>query len=59
MFIVWLIIYRISRDIEQFLLTYEPELETRADETVDEHKTSVHQAISFEKMALSSLLVWM
>lgn len=45
---------RISRDIEQFLLTYEPELETRADETVleneetvDEHKTSVHQAISF------------
>ncbi|MFM0582944.1 SNF2-related protein [Streptococcus suis] len=47
---------RISRDIEQFLLTYEPELETRADETVleneetvDEHKTSVHQAISFRE----------
>ncbi|MBO4131173.1 hypothetical protein J5573_05075 [Streptococcus suis] len=40
---------RISRDIEQFLLTYEPELETRADETVDEHKTSVQQAISFRE----------
>lgn len=47
---------RISRDIEQFLLTYEPELETRADETVlqneetgDEHKASVHQAISFRE----------
>ncbi|HFZ7346189.1 TPA: hypothetical protein ACGL3W_001391, partial [Streptococcus agalactiae] len=47
---------RISRDIEQFLLTYEPELETRAEETVleneetvDEHKTSVHQAISFRE----------
>lgn len=47
---------RISRDIEQFLLTYEPELETRADETVleneetvDEHKTSVYQAISFRE----------
>lgn len=47
---------RISRDIEQFLLTYEPELETRLDETVqeneetvDEHKTSVHQAISFRE----------
>lgn len=47
---------RISRDIEQFLLTYEPELETRADETIleneetiDEHKTSVHQAISFRE----------
>ncbi|MBS7925390.1 DEAD/DEAH box helicase family protein, partial [Streptococcus suis] len=47
---------RISRDIEQFLLTYEPELETRVDETVqeqeetvDEHKTSVHQAISFRE----------
>lgn len=47
---------RISRDIEQFLLTYEPDLETRADETileneetVDEHKTSVHQAISFRE----------
>ncbi len=47
---------RISRDIEQFLLTYEPELETRADETVleneetvDEHKTSVHQVISFRE----------
>ncbi|HEM6290756.1 TPA: N-6 DNA methylase, partial [Streptococcus suis] len=39
----------ISRDIEQFLLTYEPELETRADETVDEHKTSVQQAISFRE----------
>ncbi|WP_105157309.1 SNF2-related protein [Streptococcus suis] len=47
---------RISRDIEQFLLTYEPELETGVDETVleneetvDEHKTSVHQAISFRE----------
>ena len=47
---------RISRDIEQFLLTYEPELETRLDETVreneetvDEHKTSVHQVISFRE----------
>jgi hypothetical protein len=47
---------RISRDIEQFLLTYEPELETRLDETVreneetgDGHKTSVHQAISFRE----------
>ncbi|HFR3435305.1 TPA: SNF2-related protein, partial [Streptococcus suis] len=47
---------RISRDIEQFLLTYEPELETRVEETVqekeetvDEHKTSVHQAISFRE----------
>lgn len=47
---------RISRDIEQFLLTYEPELETRVDETVqekeetvDEYKTSVHQAISFRE----------
>lgn len=47
---------RISRDIEQFLLTYEPELETRLDETVqeneetgDEHKTSVNQAISFRE----------
>ncbi|NQN88356.1 N-6 DNA methylase, partial [Streptococcus suis] len=47
---------RISRDIEQFLLTYEPGLETRADETVleneetvDEHKTSVHQAIFFRE----------
>jgi len=47
---------RISRDIEQFLLTYEPELETRVDETVqeneetvDDHKTSVHQAISFRE----------
>ncbi|CIY44787.1 SNF2 family protein [Streptococcus pneumoniae] len=47
---------RISRDIEQFLLTYEPELETRAnetvlenEETVDEHKISVHQAISFRE----------
>ncbi|HEM3174030.1 TPA: N-6 DNA methylase [Streptococcus suis] len=47
---------RISRDIEQFLLTYEPELETRADETVleneetgDEYKASVHQAISFRE----------
>ncbi|NQN91317.1 DEAD/DEAH box helicase family protein [Streptococcus suis] len=47
---------RISRDIEQFLLTYEPELETRADETVleneetgDEHKASIHQAISFRE----------
>lgn len=47
---------RISRDIEQFLLTYEPELETRVDETVqeneetvDEHKTSVHQAIAFRE----------
>ncbi|HFI0065977.1 TPA: hypothetical protein ACGORS_002239, partial [Streptococcus suis] len=47
---------RISRDIEQFLLTYEPELETGVDETVqdkeetvDEHKTSVHQAVSFRE----------
>ncbi|HEM6163160.1 TPA: DEAD/DEAH box helicase family protein [Streptococcus suis] len=47
---------RISRDIEQFLLTYEPDLETRADETIleneetgDEHKASVHQAISFRE----------
>ncbi|HGA1560062.1 TPA: SNF2-related protein, partial [Streptococcus suis] len=47
---------RISRDIEQFLLTYEPELETRADETileneetVDEHKVSSNQAISFRE----------
>ncbi|MFH0403089.1 SNF2-related protein [Streptococcus sp. A23] len=47
---------RISRDIEQFLLTYEPELETRADETVleneetvDEHKESSNQAISFRE----------
>ncbi|HEM3894338.1 TPA: DEAD/DEAH box helicase family protein, partial [Streptococcus suis] len=47
---------RISRDIEQFLLTYEPELETGVDETVleneetvDEHKTSVHQGISFRE----------
>ncbi|MGT2922298.1 SNF2-related protein [Streptococcus canis] len=47
---------RISRDIEQFLLTYQPELETRVDETfqeneetVDEHETSVHQAISFRE----------
>lgn len=47
---------RISRDIEQFLLTYEPELETRVEETVqekeetvDEHKISVHQAISFRE----------
>ena len=47
---------RISRDIEQFLLTYEPELETRLAETVqeneetgDEHKTSVNQAISFRE----------
>ncbi|HEL2344245.1 TPA: SNF2-related protein [Streptococcus suis] len=47
---------RISRDIEQFLLTYESELETGVDETVleneatvDEHKTSVHQAISFRE----------
>ncbi|WP_424554870.1 SNF2-related protein [Streptococcus agalactiae] len=47
---------RISRDIEQFLLTYEPELETRVEETaqeneetVDEHKKSVHQAISFRE----------
>lgn len=47
---------RISRDIEQFLLTYEPELETRADETVleneetvDEHKASSNQAISFRE----------
>ncbi|AER15075.1 DEAD/DEAH box helicase family protein [Streptococcus suis] len=46
---------RISRDIEQFLLTYEPELETRVDETVqeneetgDEHKVS-NQAISFRE----------
>ena len=56
---------RIGRDIEQFLLTYEPELETRADETVleneetvDEHKTSVHQAISFREegsMVIASL----
>ncbi|HFR3474072.1 TPA: N-6 DNA methylase, partial [Streptococcus suis] len=45
-----------SRDIEQFLLTYEPDLETRADETIleneetgDEHKASVHQAISFRE----------
>ncbi|HFU4122096.1 TPA: hypothetical protein ACGO7X_002352, partial [Streptococcus suis] len=41
---------------EQFLLTYEPELETKVDETVleneetgDEHKASVHQAISFRE----------
>lgn len=47
---------RISRDIEQFLFTYEPELETRLDETVqdkeetvDVYKTSVHQAISFRE----------
>ncbi|HFI0381626.1 TPA: hypothetical protein ACGOW8_002302, partial [Streptococcus suis] len=47
---------RISRDIEQFLLTYEPELETRADKTVleneetgDEHKVSSNQAISFRE----------
>ncbi|HEM2636098.1 TPA: hypothetical protein U0495_002046, partial [Streptococcus suis] len=47
---------RISRDIEQFLLTYEPELETRVDETVleneetvDEHKVSSNQAISFRE----------
>ncbi len=47
---------RISRDIEQFLLTYEPELETRAEETVleneetvDEHKVSSNQAISFRE----------
>ncbi|WP_458543458.1 hypothetical protein, partial [Streptococcus suis] len=47
---------RISRDIEQFLLTYEPELEIKVDETVleneetgDEHKASVHQAISFRE----------
>ncbi|EPU20957.1 hypothetical protein SAG0135_09715 [Streptococcus agalactiae LMG 14609] len=47
---------RISRDIEQFLLTYEPELETRVDETVqeneetvDEHKASSNQAISFRE----------
>ncbi|CTN86715.1 putative conjugative element protein [Streptococcus pneumoniae] len=47
---------RISRDIEQFLLTYEPEFETRLDETVqdkeetvDVYKTSVHQAISFRE----------
>ena len=47
---------RISRDIEQFLLTYEPELETRVEETVqekeetvDKHKISVHQAISFRE----------
>lgn len=47
---------RISRDIEQFLLTYESELETGVDKTVleneatvDEHKTSVHQAISFRE----------
>lgn len=47
---------RISRDIEQFLLTYEPELETRADETVleneetvDEYKVSSNQAISFRE----------
>ncbi len=47
---------RISRDIEHFLLTYEPELETRADETVleneetvDEHKVSSNQAISFRE----------
>ncbi|MHC3766385.1 P-loop NTPase family protein, partial [Streptococcus suis] len=47
---------RISRDIEQFLLTYEPELETRAYETVleneetgDEHEASSNQAISFRE----------
>ncbi|MEC4577038.1 SNF2-related protein [Streptococcus dysgalactiae] len=47
---------RISRDIEQFLLTYEPELETRVDETVqekeeigNEHKASSNQAISFRE----------
>lgn len=47
---------RISQDIEQFLLTYEPELETRVEETVqekeetvDKHKISVHQAISFRE----------
>lgn len=47
---------RISRDIEQFLLTYEPELETRLEETVqekektgDEHKVSSNQAISFRE----------
>ncbi|HEM6346274.1 TPA: N-6 DNA methylase [Streptococcus suis] len=47
---------RISRDIEQFLLTYEPELETRADGTVleneetgDEHKVKSNQAISFRE----------
>lgn len=47
---------RISRDIEQFLLTYEPELETGVDETVleneetvDEHKASSNQAISFRE----------
>ena len=47
---------RISRDIEQFLLTYEPELETRVDETVQEneetvdgHKASSNQAISFRE----------
>ncbi|MGQ7606956.1 hypothetical protein ACTGVU_10325, partial [Streptococcus suis] len=47
---------RISRDIEQFLLTYEPELETRADKTVleneetgDEHKVSSNQAIPFRE----------
>ncbi|WQC90416.1 SNF2-related protein [Streptococcus suis] len=47
---------RISRDIEQFLLTYEPELETGVDETVleneetvDEHKVSSNQAISFRE----------
>ncbi|VGU98056.1 SNF2 family protein [Streptococcus pyogenes] len=42
---------RISRDIEQFLLTYVPDLETvqEKEETIDEHKTSVHQAISFRE----------
>ncbi|HFI0303356.1 TPA: SNF2-related protein [Streptococcus suis] len=47
---------RISRDIEQFLLTYEPELETKVDETVleneetvDEHEVSSNQAISFKE----------
>lgn len=45
---------RISRDIEQFLLTYQPELETRVDETfqeqeemIDKPEVTVNQAISF------------
>ncbi|HEM3683966.1 TPA: N-6 DNA methylase [Streptococcus suis] len=47
---------RISRDIEQFLLTYQPELETRVDETfqeqeemIDKPEVTVNQAIAFRE----------